>query len=140
MGNLSITAAQVLEVGSGNQKVNSVAYEDVVAGEVGFFDAASGKWKLEDADIDTSLAQIGMFLNTAAASQPVEVITGGDVDVGAAAGPIEGVVYAVSPTSGKVCPIDDALLGAGKYVKTIGVGGPDNTIRLQPHSTDLQVQ
>ena len=140
MGNLSITASQVLESGSGNQIVNSKAYEDVVAGEVGYYDAASGKWKLEGAAIDTSNSgQYGVFLNTADAGQPVAVLTGGDVDVGAAAGPVVGEVYMISPTSGKICPAHDALLGSGKYIKVLGVGAAANVIKIQPHSTDQQV-
>ncbi len=138
MGNLAITPAQVQP--AGGTVTNGVAGEDVDAGEVGYYDAASAKWKLEDSGVDTNAAQIGIFENTAALGQPCTVCVDGPIEVGADAGPIEGVPYGVSPTTGKITALDDALMVAGEYRKYLGMGAADDKIELKPHSTDQVIQ
>lgn len=139
MGNLAVTPAQVQPV-AGGQVVNGNMGEDGDAGEAVYLDAASNKWKLEDADIDTNAATLGVLENTAANGQPCSVMCVGEIDLGIDAGVIEGRVYVASPTPGKLCARADALMVAGKYVKVFGIGAALNIVKLKPHSTDQKVQ
>ncbi len=140
MGNLAITAAQVNEGTGPNQLLNGImGGAGGAAGETVYLDTASNKWLLEDADIDTSAAISGMLLNTAANGQPCTVQTDGGVTVGADAGIVEATVYVQSPTDGKICPADDALMTTGKYMKVVGVGTGNDQLKIHPQSTDEQI-
>ncbi len=141
MGNLAVTKEQVQPVEGGQVANGNMA--DGVDGDAGegvWLDQNVNKWKLGTADDDTNAAQHGVLEATAAGGQPCVVCIEGPLDLGADAAVVEGVVYGMSPTDGKICPVDDALMVAGKYRKVLGVGKAAGVLDVHPHSTDSVVQ
>jgi hypothetical protein len=141
MGNLAVNPAQVQPVGGGaimNGHMAAGVAGD--AGETVYLDGASNKWKLGTADNDTNAAIHGVLEASAAGGQPCVVQHEGDIDLGADAGVVEGVTYGFSPTDGKICAVNDALMVAGKFVTVLGVGKANNVMGVKVYATDSQVQ
>lgn len=110
MADLTITAASVLK-GSGAATTKGVAGATVTAGQVVYKEASSGKYKLADADNATAEIRQpdGIALNGASDGQPLEVLTGGDITIGATV--TAGTAYYLSPNPGGIAPLADVLTG-----------------------------
>lgn len=136
MADISITAANVV-AGSGANVVQGVAGATLAAGEIVYKDSAdSNSYKLADNDGAAATKEpIGMALNGAADGQPVRVLIGGAVTVGAVL--TAGVAYYLSGTPGKICPVADVTTGddpilvgiaASTSVLNFGIADPDVTL------------
>lgn len=119
MADLSITATSVLP--GGNAKtVDYPAGAAITAGQVVYLDTSTGSVKLADCDSGTSAVRspLGIALNGAASGQPVEVLTEGEITIGAT---VEASVpYFLSPTAGGICPLAD--VASGDYAVFLGFG------------------
>lgn len=128
MADISITAANVVAQ-SGAQVTNGKAGATVAAGEMVYKEAASGKYKLADADSATQEVQEtgGMALNGAADNQPLSVCTGGDVALGAVL--TAGARYYLSSTPGKIQP--EADLSSGEEINLIGLAKSTTVLNIR---------
>jgi hypothetical protein len=119
MSDLSITAANVVAQSNANIDFSKRAGATIAAGELVYLDTSVNKWKLADADSATQAVQeaAGMALNGASDGQPLAVLTGGDVALGAVLTP--GARYYLSSTPGKIQPEED--LSEGEEINLIGL-------------------
>jgi hypothetical protein len=134
MADISITATSVV-AGGGAKISDGVAGVVVTAGQVGYFDASTGTWKLADNDSATAAQRSpgGIFLNGAAAGQPVKVLTEGPVVIGATL--TAGVVYYLSATPGGICPVADLV--TGKYPTIIGIARSTTLLDVKLHESGV---
>lgn len=136
MADLVITAANVI-AGSNAQKSGGIAGEAVVAGKLGYYDTTVKKYFLADNNSATAAARkpTCMFLNSAAANQPVSVMNEGDVAMGSIFTP--GTAYFLSDTPGGICPVAD--LASGEYVSLVGLSKSATTLAVKFQSVDVSL-
>lgn len=117
MADLTITATSVL-AGGNAQTLDGTAGATITAGQVVYLDSTTGTYKLADNDSATAAVRspAGIALNGAATGQPVEVLTSGNITIGATV--TAGVAYYLSSTAGGICPVAD--LGTGDYPTFLG--------------------
>lgn len=130
MADLSITAANVIAA-SGSPMETGFAGEAVSAGKTGYKSSTSKKWMLADSNSATAEAREaeGIFLNNAAANQPVAVAKpGSDITLGSVLTP--GVAYYLSDTPGGICPVAD--VGTGEYVCMLGLAKSSSVLHFDP--------
>ena len=127
MADLTITAANVV-AGSNARKTSGIAGVAITAGQAVYLSSTTGKYLLADTDSATAEARVpvGIALNGAAAGQPVEVQTSGDITIGATVA--AGVAYYLSGTAGGICPVAD--VASGDYPSIIGMGISTTEIRI----------
>ncbi|MGF7161281.1 hypothetical protein FHS85_002916 [Rhodoligotrophos appendicifer] len=118
MADLTITAANVVP-GAGSVIEAGTAGETLAAGKAVYKAAATRKWMLADSNSATAEARraTGIALNGAALNQPVSVLKGGDITIGATL--TAGTDYYLSDTPGGICPRAD--VGSGEYVCLLGL-------------------
>jgi hypothetical protein len=111
-----------------------IAAAAITAGQAVYYDAATGKVNLADADASSATATcIGIAMSTApAANLPVVVCTGGTLTAGAVFA--KGTPYFLSKTAGGVAPAAD-ITGAGTYWTQLGIGTGTTTLLLRPSVT-----
>lgn len=137
MAALTITASQVLP-GTGATIVRYTANATITAGQT-VYDAGSKVAALADADASEATSQCkGIALNGASTGQPVDILESGEITIGAAAAPVEGVPYFLGPTAGSIGILADVL--AADYLVYLGVGIGSNKINVRIHITGAQVQ
>ncbi|NGO63952.1 hypothetical protein G6N76_09725 [Rhizobium daejeonense] len=131
MADITITAANVV-AGSGANTKTGTAGVDIDAGDVVYLDTATtGKWLLGDSDAAAAeargqTANIGIALNSAALNQPIVVLTGGPVTVGAVL--TAGTAYYLSDTPGKLCPVTD--ITGGDYFTLVGLATSTSVLNV----------
>lgn len=118
MADISITAANVVAGYAGNT-VAAKALAAITAGQIVYRDAATGNFGLADNNSATAAVRVpfGVALNTAAANQPLAVLTSGPITIGGTL--TAGVTYYLSDTPGGLCPVAD--LASGEYPSIIGI-------------------
>lgn len=118
MANLTITAANVL-AGSNATTRQGTAGATITAGQVVYFDDTTSTYKLADCNSATAAVRspAGIALNGASSGQPLMVLTGGDITIGATL--TAGVAYYLSGTAGGICPVAD--LTTGDYPTVLGI-------------------
>ncbi len=126
MSDLSITAVNVVP-DVGYQYSDGVAGETVTAGQSGYFKTSDSLMYKADAN-GTGDARVvrGIFLNGAAAGQPVKLITGGTLTIGATVA--SGAVYVSSATAGGIAPVAD--LATGWYTSIVCIGISTTKVRM----------
>lgn len=134
MSDLTITAANVV-AGSGARQTTGVAGGVVTAGQVAYLDSATSTYKL--ADNNSATAEVrspdGIALHAAAAGQPLTVLTGGRITIGAAV--TAGVAYYLSDTPGGICPVAD--LATGEYPTIIGLAISTTVLDVKFHEAGV---
>lgn len=92
-------------------------------------EAATGKYKLADADnADAEVRQPrGIALNGAADNQPLAVLTGGDITIGATL--TAGTAYYLSATPGGIAPLAD--IASGDDVVLLGLAKSASVLSLR---------
>ena len=127
MADITITATSVV-AGGNARKTDGTAGATITAGQVVYREAATGQIKLADCDSATAEARspLGIALNGAASGQPVEVLTSGNITIGATV--TQGVGYYLSPTAGGICPVADVL--SGDYPVFLGFATSASVIRV----------
>lgn len=118
MADLTITAANVVK-GSSASVDRGTAGETITAGKVVYLNESTNKYMLADSNSATVAARSpdGIALNGASTNQPVAVVQGGPVTIGATL--TAGVAYYLSDTPGGICPVAD--VGSGEYATVIGI-------------------
>lgn len=134
MADLVITAANVV-AGSGASIKHGTAGAAITAGQQLYLDAATDTWKLADSNSATVAARTpsATALHAAAAGQPVTVLTGGPVTIGATLTP--GVGYYLSDTPGGICPVAD--VGAGEVSTLIGFATSTTVLNVKYQSSGV---
>jgi hypothetical protein len=128
MAELVITGTQVLSEPDADF-YQGIAGEAVVAGDAVYLDVLTNRLRLADANGSQDSAEVlGIALHEAANEQPLRVQTAGTVVLGDAAAPVVGGVYVLGAGAGGLAPVADKL--TGWYCSIVGVGGPNNTLRL----------
>ncbi|NTG85860.1 hypothetical protein G6L15_06825 [Agrobacterium rhizogenes] len=134
MADITITPANVV---AGTNAVRDIgtAGETIAAGKVVYLDAAINKWKLSDNNATGTRTVHGIALNGASLNQPVSIVKGGDVTIGATLTP--GVAYYLSATAGGICPVadlatgmDTILIGLAKSATVLGIDIQDSGVTL----------
>lgn len=118
MADISITAANVV-ADSTASRVTGTAGETIAAGKAVYKSSTTNKWMLADSNSATVEARraTGIALCGSSLNQPVTVLTGGLVTIGATL--TAGLAYYLSDTPGGICPVAD--IGSGEYVCLIGI-------------------
>lgn len=141
MADVSVTAADVL-ASSNAVKKHGTAGATITAGQVVYYDASAGTWKLAQADGTTAEAGsggVGIALHGAASGQPlVVVVEDSNLDPGATL--TEGEIYLVSATAGGIMPEADASAVTPDYVTLLGVALSTGNLYLKPIYTGSQQQ
>ena len=126
MADLSVVAADVLSV-SGRTAVRGPAGATITAGQLVYLNSTSGKYVLAQGDDAATDEVVGIAAHGASNGQPVEVITGGVVDLGVTL--TVGEIYVLSAAAaGGIAPKGD--LSAGEYVSIVGVGQTADNLLL----------
>lgn len=118
MADLSISAANVV-ADPGASRKSGTAGETIAAGKAVYLDPTTKKYQLADSNSATAAARKagGIALNGASLNQPIDIITDGDLTIGATLTP--GGTYFLSETPGGIQPAAD--LGSGENVCLIGI-------------------
>ena len=118
MADITITAASVVP-GTNARTETGTAGETITAGKAVYKSSTTNKYMLADSNSATAEARqaTGIALNGASLNQPVTVVKGGDVTIGATV--TAGTAYYLSDTPGGICPVAD--IGAGEYVCLLGI-------------------
>lgn len=134
MADLSITAANVL-AGADAVAKDGTAGATITSGQAVYRDSADDRYKLADNNSATAAVRApkGIALNSAAAGQPIRVLTEGDITIGATLTP--GVVYYLSDTPGGICPVAD--LAAGEYPTIIGIAESASVLNVKLHQSGV---
>lgn len=129
MADLTITAASVI-AGADAARESGTAGETITAGKAVYFSSTTKKWMLADSNSGTVEARkcTGIALNGASLNQPVTVLKGGDITIGATL--TAGTAYYLSDTPGGVCPIAD--VGSGEYVNLLGLAKSTSVLAFAP--------
>lgn len=129
MADLTITAASVI-AGADAARESGTAGETITAGKAVYFSSTTKKWMLADSNSVTAEARkcTGIALNGASLNQPVTVLKGGDITIGATL--TAGTAYYLSDTAGGICPIAD--VGSGEYVNLLGLAKSTSVFAFAP--------
>lgn len=122
---LTITPANVAAQSGASIDRSGTAGAAITAGQVVYKDSADGnKLKLADANAGTEGADVrrpyGIALHGASAGQPLAVLTGGDINLGATI--TEGTIYILSGTAGGIAPAADLVSGMSTVILGVGTG------------------
>ena len=126
MADISPTAANVA-ASTNAAKTTVIAGATITAGMPVYKDANdSDKYKAAINDDSTKAVARGVSLNGASDGQPLEIITSGEYNPGAAV--TLGEIYCVSGTAGGLCPVGDIV--SGDYMTIIGVAKDTETVNV----------
>lgn len=106
MAALTITAANVLKSATASI-VNGTAGATITAGQLVYYDGSTTSYKLADSDIVAASVPAGIALHGSLSGQPLQVLTGGPITLGATLTP--GVAYYANPTAGGIGPVADVV-------------------------------
>lgn len=136
MTDLSITAASVAK-GSGSSVAQGTAGATITAGQVAYLEAATSTYKLADSDSVTAeiRSPAGIALHAALAGQPLQVLTGGPITIGATM--TAGLAYYLSKTAGGICPVAD--IASGGYATILGIATSATVLSVKFHESGVAV-
>lgn len=133
MANLTITAANV-GVGDGTF-LQLIDVGEAVTIVQPVYLSADGKWYKANANSRDAAAARGVTFGKAAANGKCYVLVFGEIKLGAIL--TAGVQYAVSATSGLICPVGDLV--AGKWQRILGVAKDTETLVVDPVETIVEL-
>jgi len=126
MADLSVVAADVLAV-SGTTTIRGTAGATITAGQLVYLNSSTGRYSLAQGDAATTDAVVGLAAHGASNGQPLQVITGGVVDLGVTL--TVGEIYVLSAAAaGAIAPKGD--LSNGEYVSIVGVAQTADNLLL----------
>ena len=134
MADISVTAANVIK-GANAVSTTFTAGVALTAGQVVYQDTSDKKYKLADADVQATALVAGIVLNDAAANQPVEIQTAGDIDVGGTL--VVGTVYVLSLTAGGINTT--TALGSGDFTSVLGIATAANKLAMNIQNADVAI-
>ena len=130
MADVTISTVALPVTGAANKYGNGTAGETIAVGKFVYRDAADS-YKLKCADTTTAAkaAVVGISLHAATSGQPLRILTGGRITLGASLS--VGMVYVLSGTSGggAMCPVTD--LDSTEYVTTLGAASTTVVLDLE---------
>lgn len=130
MANLSITAANVGLTDESAEVQPVIAGSAATQGQLGYLDAATGQYKLCDADAEASSKCEILFLTPAsAAGDQVLALFRGKVRIGATMTARD--FYTVSATAGAIAAKGDVAT-SGQYEKVVGQATTTGILDFQP--------
>lgn len=132
MADLALTPANVL-AGTNATIKHGVAGIAVTAGKVVYYSSPTKQWLLADNDLANAKSPGGICLHAAAAGQPLDVQTMGDITIGATLTP--GTAYYLSATAGGICPVAD--LTTGDNVSQLGLAKSTTVLALDIQVTNV---
>lgn len=139
MADLAITANQVIP-GTQASFLDGRAASAITAGQP-LYKNSSGLYAPAQADgTFTEATVVGIATHAAAANQPIRLQNGGRLTLGAAAAPVSGRVYVLSPTAGAWNTVDDVLFATGHFTVVLGVGVGSNAVDLLIYANSLSVR
>jgi hypothetical protein len=135
VADLSITAANVIAGSGATVDRSGVAGATIAAGQAVYQDAATGKFLLADDNSATAAARVpvGIALNGASNGQPLAILRGGDVTIGATLTP--GTTYYLSDTPGGIGPSAD--LASGEYPCVIGIAKSASVLHVSINASGV---
>jgi len=126
MADLSVVAADVLGV-SGNTTIRGTAGATITAGQLVYLNSSTGRYSLAQGDAAATDAVVGLAAHGASNGQPLQIITGGVVDLGVTL--TVGEIYVLSAAAaGAIAPKGD--LSSGEYVSIVGVAQTADNLLL----------
>ena len=126
MADLVVVAGDVVAV-SGATSARGTAGATITAGQLVYLNSTSGKYALAQGDDAATDAVVGIAAHGASDGQPLQVLTGGVVDLGVTL--TVGEIYVLSAASaGGIAPKGD--LSSGEYVSIIGVAQTADNLLL----------
>lgn len=132
MADLTITAANIVPV-SGFTPYDGTSGATITAGLACYLDSAAGTIKIADNDASAAAATVkGISLHAALAGQPIRLIVGGSLGMGAIL--TAGVFYYLGEDGG-ICPVAD--LGTPEWVTLIGYGSTTSNLVLSIVNTGV---
>ena len=119
MSAITITAANVVPGAGAEIDKSRNAGATITAGQAVYLDESTNTYKLADANLSAAASVVaGIALNGASAGQPLAVLTGGLITIGATL--TKGTIYVLGATAaGDISPAGD--LTTGWYRSIIGV-------------------
>lgn len=131
MAAITVTAANVTP---GNDAIieSGLAGETVTAGMAVYYDTTTTRWKKAQCDgtaAEAGTAGLGVALNGASNGQPIDVQTGGTINIGGTA--VVAAVYIVGATAGDITATADVTT-TGHFRAVLGVGATASTLFLRP--------
>lgn len=136
MADYVVTAANVVPSASAIVDRTHVAGEALTRGAAAYYDSATGKWKLMDANAAATGNGLtdtkGIVLNDAALDQPVAVCLRDSDFTHGLTGVVAGDSIISSGTAGKLAPVADLV--AGWYATVFGVAKSATKMNLAPVS------
>lgn len=130
---LSVTAANVKQ-GSNAQVIAGLAGATITAGQA-VLRASSGKFVLSDADGADIKAVGGIALHGASDGQPLQVQSGGDINLGATL--VAGTTYYLAPTPGGIGPLEDVASGDDPII--IGIAKSASILMMKIADPDVTI-
>lgn len=126
MADLTITAANVVK-GTGASVRSGTSGATITAGQVVYEDSTTATFKLADADGAAALrSPVGIALNGASSGQPIDILTGGLITIGATM--TAGLAYYLSKTAGGICPVAD--IASGGYATVLGIATSTTVLKV----------
>lgn len=133
MANLSVTAANVVP-DEGYAYVEGIAGETLTQGLVVYLKASDSRYWIAHCETSSATATvIGIVLTGASAGQPVRVMTGGTINIGATVA--VGTVYLLS-TAGLIMPHGD--IATSDWMSFLGIGTTTAKIKLGISNSGVQ--
>lgn len=114
---------------AGAQIFSGTAAETITAGQIVYQDSTTTPANQLRRALSTTIAQaaaVGVALNGASVSQPVQYIQSGGLNPGATA--VVGETYCVSANAGGIAPVADQT--AGKYTTHLGIATTASNISI----------
>jgi hypothetical protein len=135
MADVNFTAASIIK-GANAIVESGIAGETITAGQAVYLKAADTRYWIADCTTSAATAAAaGYALNGAAAGQPLDVQTAGDMTCDNLSLAVAGAVYVLS-AAGETAPHGD--LAASDYITIMGAALSTTSLRLSVKSTGVQ--
>jgi hypothetical protein len=130
MADITFTAANIIPSSDAVYLYDpAVAGETLVAGDPVYLKAADSRYWKTDADASATSKVAGFAAGGAAAGQQFKLVIS-DSAMACGAVFVQGGVYTLSATAGKICPVADTIAAAAQYVLVVGVAQTTSTLKF----------
>ena len=135
MADITITPANVVISGTGQNRTSGTAGATILAGQAVYLDPTVKKFLLADSNSATVAARTptGIAMHGASLNQPLAVMTSGDVTIGATL--TVNTPYFLSDTPGGICPIAD--IGVGEFCCQVGLSKSTTVMTIMIKATGV---
>ncbi len=134
MANLTPTVGSILAA-AGSSLGSGTAGATITQGDVLYLDTAAATYKLADDGADTTALVVGIALNAASATQPIDFIKEGTLTFGAATC-TAGAPYFLSTTAGLLM---DTIPASGNQSVLIAIGLTTSTMKVGINNSQVAI-